>query len=137
MDKTAFIKIRKCLKKTQRELSVLLGVSLKGVQSFEQGWRNIPAHVERQMIFLAVMKDSGNEMKHPCWKVKKCSEEVKRNCPAWEFQAKRFCWMTNGLICQGKVHDSWEKKMDICMGCSIFRSEAPQVAILKEGGEPE
>ena len=134
MDKAAFIQIRQCLGKTQRELAVLLGVSLKGIQSFEQGWRSIPAHVERQMLFLVTMKTSRTKMKEPCWKVKNCSEETRQNCPAWDFQAKYFCWMINGLICRGKIQESWEKKINICRNCPIFRSIVPQFALREEDG---
>ena len=136
MDKAAFVQIRQCLGKTQRELAALLGVSLKGVQSFEQGWRSIPAHVERQMLFLVTVKSSGMKTNLPCWKVKKCSEEMKQNCPAWDFQARHFCWMINGLVCQGTIQDDWEKKMDICRSCTIFQSMVPQFADRRaDGGE--
>lgn len=135
MDKAAFTQIRQCLGKTQRELAVLLGVSLKGIQSFEQGWRSIPTHVERQLYFLVIMKTSQTKMTQPCWEVKQCSDEMRQNCPAWEFQAKNFCWMTNGLICQGKIQKSWKEKIDICRNCSIFNSTVPHFAVREEGGE--
>ncbi len=47
MDKETFSKARARLAKTQKELSELLGVSLKAVQSYEQGWRSVPVHIER------------------------------------------------------------------------------------------
>ena len=47
-----FSSIRAYLGKTQKELAQLLGTSLKAIQSFEQGWRRIPVHVERQVLFL-------------------------------------------------------------------------------------
>jgi DNA-binding XRE family transcriptional regulator len=53
LDKAEFSIIRKHLGKTQRQISDLLGVSLKAVQSFEQGWRAVPVHVERQLFYLA------------------------------------------------------------------------------------
>ncbi len=40
--------IRQKLQKTQKQISELLGISVRGVQSFEQYWRKIPAYVERQ-----------------------------------------------------------------------------------------
>jgi DNA-binding XRE family transcriptional regulator len=52
MDKTEFSQIRHRLGKTQAQIAQLLGVSPKAIQSFEQGWRNIPTHVERQLLFL-------------------------------------------------------------------------------------
>jgi DNA-binding transcriptional regulator YiaG len=51
MNPTEFQLIRKELLKTQKQMSELLGISLKAVQSFEQGWRSIPPYVERQALF--------------------------------------------------------------------------------------
>ena len=54
MDRETFVSLRAKLGKTQKSLAELLGVSLKAVQSYEQGWRSIPIHVERQLFFLVV-----------------------------------------------------------------------------------
>ena len=52
MDSAEFKHFRKKLKKTQRQMAQLLGTSIKAVHSYEQDWRSIPPHVERQMFFL-------------------------------------------------------------------------------------
>ncbi|MDH4317770.1 MAG: helix-turn-helix domain-containing protein, partial [Desulfobulbaceae bacterium] len=46
MDNEIFSNARAKLGKTQKELAELLGISLKAVQSYEQGWRSVPLHVE-------------------------------------------------------------------------------------------
>ena len=51
MDSKEFKKLRKKIDKTQKQMAQLLGVSVKAVHSYEQGWRNISPHVERQMFF--------------------------------------------------------------------------------------
>jgi len=56
MENSDFLDIRKRLGKTQKELAALLGTSLKAVSSYEQGWRGIPTHVERQILFLLSQK---------------------------------------------------------------------------------
>ena len=53
MNGKEFKKLRKKLNKTQKEIAQLLGVSVKAVNSYEQGWRNISPHIERQMFFLS------------------------------------------------------------------------------------
>ena len=58
MNKEEFSRVRSHLKKTQLQMAQLLGVSQKGIESFEQGWRNIPVHVERQLLFLLAKKES-------------------------------------------------------------------------------
>ncbi len=57
MDSKEFKKLRKKLNKTQKQIARLLGVSVKAVHSYEQSWRNIPTHVERQMFFFAIQNE--------------------------------------------------------------------------------
>ena len=56
MDDKEFLRARKILEKTQKELAELLGSSIKAVHSYEQGWRTVPAHVERQIFFFSPEK---------------------------------------------------------------------------------
>jgi DNA-binding XRE family transcriptional regulator len=122
MGKKEFLRIRRNLEKTQIQLAQLLGISLKAIQSFEQGWRNISVHIERQILFLLAMKKLPRKNSRPCYVIRKCSIETKRNCPAWEFQIGHLCWFINGTICQGHVQVSWSRKMKICRQCEVFRS---------------
>ena len=122
MGKKEFSEIRHHLGKTQQQLAQLLGASLKAIQSFEQGWRNIPVHIERQVLFLLVLQKSLNKKNRPCWAIRKCPTETQEKCPAWEFQSESLCWFINGTICQGKAHENWRKKMKICRQCEVFRS---------------
>ena len=116
---------RQYLGKTQTQMGQLLGVSLKAIQSFEQGWRDIPVHVERQVLFLLVQKKSPRKKNRPCWVIRKCPVEIRQNCPAWEFQVGHLCWFINGTICQGQVQERWEKKMKICRQCEVFQTQLP------------
>lgn len=122
MDKREFSQIRSGLEKTQDQLAQLLGISIKAVQSFEQGWRNIPVHIERQLLFLLTLKRPHSKGNGSCWVIRKCPLEIKQKCPAWEFQAGHLCWLINGTMCQGKVQENWQKKMKICRQCEVFRS---------------
>jgi hypothetical protein len=125
MEKKQFLEIRRRLGKTQSQMAQLLGVSLKAIQSFEQGWRNIPVHAERQVLFLLASKKLPQKKDRACWVIRKCPMEIRQNCPAWEFQVGHLCWFINGTICQGKVQESWQKKMKICRQCQVFRSMLP------------
>ncbi|ACL04340.1 conserved hypothetical protein [Desulfatibacillum aliphaticivorans] len=124
MDNEQFILLRKALKKTQTALADLLGVSVKAVHSYEQGWRKIPAHVERQMYFLISRKEKKGRKK-ACWAVSNCPPKVKRSCPAWEFQSGDMCWMIHGTQCQG--HSSHDSKdvMGRCRECGVIKSLSP------------
>jgi len=127
MENKEFSKIRLSLGKTQGQMAHLLGVSPKAVQSFEQGWRKVPTHIERQVLFLLAMKKSPPKKANPCWETLKCSVETKRNCPAWEFRAGHLCWFINGTICNGEIQESWQKKMKICRQCVVFQTTFPLV----------
>jgi len=125
MGKKEFSEIRRSLGKTQNQMAQLLGTSLKAIQSFEQGWRNIPVHTERQVLFLRSLVKIPRRNNRLCWVIRKCPIEIRRNCPAWEFQVGHLCWFINGTICQGHVQDSWWKKMKICRQCEVFLTMLP------------
>ena len=120
MEKGEFIFLRKKLNKTQVQMAQLLGVSLKAVHSYEQGWRSIPTHIERQVFFLAFKKIGATEKKKQCWVVNKCLKKRKEQCPAWEFKTGELCWFINGTVCEGTVRQNWKKKMKICRSCEVF-----------------
>ena len=123
MKTNKFKNIRARLNKTQKELAQLLGVSIKAIHSYEQGWRKIPHHVERQLLFLLsrVIPDNDKPM-DKCWDIRKCPEKKLKKCPAWEFKAGDMCWFINGTKCSGETHNSWEDKMKECRACKVFKS---------------
>src|SRR4030042_6423115 len=98
MDSNEFVQIRHYLDKTQVQLARLLSVSPKAVQSFEQGWRNIPIRTERHLLFILSLKRSTGVSKRVCWAIRKCPAKTRRNCPAWELKVGHLCWFINGTI---------------------------------------
>lgn len=122
MNAAEFQWIRQKLLKTQKQMSELLGISLKAVQSFEQGWRNIPSYVERQTLFLLAMKMGNPGRVSYCWAIRRCPTRMRDMCPAWEFKSGHLCWFINGTICQGKARRSWSQKMVLCRKCKVFGS---------------
>ena len=125
MDSTEFSQIRRHLGKTQAQIARLLGVSTKAIQSFEQGWRNVPAHSERQLLFLLYLKSLPDAGCEPCWDKRSCPLKARKECPAWEFKAGNLCWFINGTLCEGKVQQNWQKKMQLCRQCKVFISLIP------------
>jgi len=122
MDSEKFLQARKRLGKTQKQLAELLGTSLKAVHNYEQGWRLVPAHLERQLYFLVSRKRGSNKGRKPCWVIKRCPSDRKGQCPAWEFEAGRLCWFINGTICEGEAQKNWHKEMKISGSCEVFSS---------------
>jgi DNA-binding XRE family transcriptional regulator len=121
MDKIEFSKARAKLGKTQAQMAKLLRTSVKAVQSYEQGWRSIPAHAESQILLLLSLKESRKGRKD-CWLVLKCPAERRRDCPAWEFKAGKLCWFINGTMCEGKAQKNWQTKIKICRSCKVMAS---------------
>jgi hypothetical protein len=122
MKKSEFVFFRKTLNKTQVQMAQLLGVSLKAIHSYEQGWRTIPTHVERQAFFLMSKKIAATGKKKQCWVTNKCPNERRSHCPAWEFQTGELCWFINGTICEGCAHKKWKDKILVCRSCNFFIS---------------
>ena len=120
MKNKEFITFRKKLEKTQSQMAELLGISLKAVHSYEQGWRSIPAHIERQMLFLLCSFQSNGQHLQICWDIKNCPEEMRERCPAWEFNTGNLCWFINGTICLGIAHKAWKDKIKICRKCEVL-----------------
>ncbi len=127
MEKAEFSRFRKCLQKTQREMAELLGTSIKAVHSYEQGWRTIPVHVERQVYFLLSRGNPGGDGDGtPCWEINYCPEERRSSCPAWEFRTGNLCWFINGTICGGKPLKNWKEKIEICKSCKVLSHVIPE-----------
>ncbi len=121
MDDHELTRLRTWLGKTQQELSHLLGTSVRAVRSYEQGWRPVPVHVERHMLFLLSRHRAAPKPKKKCWDIHRCPEAVRYQCPAWEFQAGDLCWFITGTYCDGEVQTNWAEKMQICRECRILQ----------------
>lgn len=118
MDAVEFAEIRKKLNRTQKDMAVLLGISVKAVHSYEQGWRSIPDHVKRQMYFLLF---GGGKDSPSCWTLLECPEELRLKCPAYEFDAGGMCWFVGGTACRGNDYISFDEKMKVCRCCDVLQ----------------
>lgn len=130
MTREEFSAARRLLNKTQKEMAGLLGMSLKAVHSYDQGWRSVPPHVERQVLFL-VSKMGDNTATVDCWNKKNCPEGRRKGCPAWELGAGKMCWFVNGTYCHGTAQGTWNEKMKICQACEIL---SPAIRSISCGG---
>jgi DNA-binding XRE family transcriptional regulator len=128
MDAKEFVRLRRILNKTQKQIAQLLGTSLKAIHSYEQGWRTIPGHAERQILYLLARKMGLHQQ---CWTIRRCPPQRRKQCPAYEFNAGEVCWFINGTICDCCEQDTWKKKIAICRQCEAFGQ------LLKSLGEDE
>jgi DNA-binding XRE family transcriptional regulator len=126
MERKQFIDIRQYLGKTQNQMAQILGVSPKAIQSFEQGWRHIPVHIERQVFLILALKSHALKKAKLCWQARRCPVQRRKECPAWQFDAGHLCWFINGTICEGHSQGSWKNKIEICRKCEVFLSILPE-----------
>ena len=125
MDSKEFSRIRHYLGKKQVQLAQLLCVSPKAIQSFEQGWRDIPSYIERQILVLLSLKRAIDSSIKPCWDILNCPVEWRKNCSTWEFNAGNLCWFISGTFCHGEYQGSWKNKIGLCRQCEVFLAMIP------------
>jgi DNA-binding XRE family transcriptional regulator len=110
--------IREGLDLSQSELAKMLGISIRAVQSYEQGWRSLPAHVQCKtalMIFLNWRKDQ--KKVQPCWDIQQCPDEARSECAAYLLKAGDFCWLLANACCRGQKLKSFKARMARCTKC--------------------
>jgi len=119
MDRARFARARLLLGKSQRELARLLGISPKAVESYEQGWRNVPSNVERMLYFLLFkLNEKSFAQESPCWSTKSCSDASRKECIAYVTGEGHFCWFfTGGLCASAKASGIGER---YCYTCKVF-----------------
>jgi hypothetical protein len=104
--------IRKKLGKTQREMAQLLGTSLRAIQSYETGWRSIPASVDKLALLLLYLHwRSQNGDVVSCWDVMGCDPDRRSSCYAYQLGAGDLCWFVTA--------GDWTLKAR-CMRCPMM-----------------
>jgi DNA-binding XRE family transcriptional regulator len=115
-------KVRRILDKSQSELAALLGVSVRAIQSYEQGWRPTPPTIQKMgwlLLFLDWRKT--HRRWEPCWDICGCESDIRAECPAHIFRAGDICWLISGTMCRGIRQGSWEKKATKCRQCAVVK----------------
>ena len=92
-DRASTVKhIRGMLGRTQTELATALGVSAKAVQSYEQGWRDVPVRVMIQLLVLLALYRKHTMDDVPCWEIRKCTATQRERCASFTVGRGQFCW---------------------------------------------
>ncbi|MFO7936798.1 MAG: helix-turn-helix domain-containing protein [Kiritimatiellia bacterium] len=109
--------IRKKVGMTQSALSKALGISIRAVQSYEQGWRKVPTHIMVQMLVLAAAYHSKTARK-PCWEIMKCHPEWLKKCPCYKTDGK-LCWLVTGG--QSAPRKGEDTDIEVCLKCPVVQ----------------
>ena len=113
--------VRSALGITQADLAEAIGVSTKAVQSYEQGWRNVPAPMVSQILMLlAVHRDRTIERK-PCWDVTSCPPGTRKKCPSFKVSRGAFCWFVSGKACGRKGEGRGSEANIACLDCAVVK----------------
>ena len=118
--------VRKRMGLSQSEFADLIGVSLRTVQSCEQGWRNPSPSVEKAALLLLMAERHGVDFSgHTCWDSVQCSMGEREACLVYQTRQGHLCWLLSGHICKGIRLHSWDDKKRLCAECDFFRELLP------------
>ena len=92
--------IRLAIGFTQADLARTLGVSPKAVQSYEQGWRNVPVPMMVQLLTLFAIHRQPNLRQAPCWKLTHCPAPTRTQCASYRVGKGQFCWLVTSRECR-------------------------------------
>jgi DNA-binding transcriptional regulator YiaG len=114
--------IRAELGLSQSELAAMAGMSVRAVQSYEQGWRCPSDMVRRVLLLLLIGQRNGDKLTSiRCWEQKNCLPEIRNRCIAYVTRQGHICWFFTGTLCEGKRKASWSDKISACMECSVMQ----------------
>jgi DNA-binding transcriptional regulator YiaG len=114
-------RIREVIGRTQAELGATLGVSAKAVQSWEQGWREVPDRVMTQLLVLLALYRRHTMEEVPCWEVRRCPAGSRDRCSAFAIGRGQFCFYIGSKEC---APDAAGREADAgdglpCLRCSV------------------
>ena len=112
--------IRGVMNRTQAELAAALRVSEKAIQSYEQGWRKVPARFMIQLLVLLALYRKQTMDDVPCWEIRKCTTAQRDTCTSFTIGRGQFCWMIGGQACCPPA-DSAPEPVLPCMACPVVQ----------------
>ena len=108
---------------SQSKLAALVGVSVRAIQSYEQGWRE-PSEIAERMILLMLIahRNGANLPLIRCWEHKECAKCVRESCIAYNTRQGHLCWLLTGTVCEGERCKTWSEKLRMCLACSFLQT---------------
>ena len=117
---TTVKKIRGIMGRTQTELASALGVSPKAIQSYEQGWRDVPVRVLIQLLVLLALYRKRTLDDIPCWEIRKCTAAQRETCASFTVGRGQFCWFVGSKDCR-PLKGGRSTPVLPCMECPVVR----------------
>ena len=114
--------IRSRLGLNQHDLADLLGVSIRAVQSYEQGWRTTPPKVLLSAWLLVFFQWRGRHgPPAPCWELNNCRLDAREKCFAYRHNAGDLCWFLSTQACLRTAGKTCAQRIRICHDCPAMR----------------
>ena len=114
---------------SQAAFARLVGVSVRAVQSCEQGWRRPSTVLEKAALLLLIAHRRGGQIPSlRCWEVMSCPPERRSQCITYRSGQGHLCWFLSGTLCTGPEACDWDQKRSICMHCDLFKLMLGQAA---------
>lgn len=113
-------RIRAILGRTQTELATALGISVKAVQSYERGWRQVPTRAMIQLLVLLALYRRQSMDDVPCWKIRECTPEQRKDCDSFNIARGQFCWFVGSKICRPGASKKSDPLLP-CMECPVVQ----------------
>jgi DNA-binding XRE family transcriptional regulator len=121
VDITSLRSVREALRKSQHDLADLLGVSLRAVQSYEQGWRRTPLDVQKlAILMLYLQRRNGDPLPPPCWAIRGCDTASRAACSAREFGGGHFCWLFSSATQRCRTRAGQDGSLSACAECPVM-----------------
>jgi len=115
--------IREELGISQSTLASYLGVSVRTVQSCEQGWRCPSEVVKKSLLLLLITHRRRAELTvlH-CWDYIQCMDEQRERCFIYQSRQGHLCWFLLGNQCMRQPNKGWRAKKEMCRCCTFFQT---------------
>jgi len=123
---------------SQSQLANLMGLSPRAIQSYEQGWRDVPRTITAQLMTVLALHRGHADQGTPCWRLTGCPEEKRAGCSASTVGRGRFCWLLAGRSC-GPIKAAGSASGLPCVHCVVFRNlldDPRQHTVAGEGASP-
>jgi DNA-binding transcriptional regulator YiaG len=126
---------------TQTQLAAAMGTSAKAIQSYEQGWRNVPTRVLMQLFVLLAVHRRRQVDKVPCWEIMNCPPKAREECPSYTIGDGQFCWLMAGASgrCQWRpAAPATGSPKDVlpCSSCEVIRRLLRATPVTPAGHAP-
>ena len=114
-------RVREELDLSQSRLADCVGVSVRTIQSCEQGWRTPSVALEKSLLLLLIASRSGSQLaERVCWEAGGTEPGVCDSCLVRRSGQGHLCWLFSGNLCQGKRLRSWSEKKTVCGECGFL-----------------